>query len=463
MRLTSHLSYCYSRLSIPLLISGVCSGFVSTADCQIAPPITGKPSAVGRPSQPGANSAPGQATNGPALLSGQGAPTSAPQGLALADALAMAQQRSFVSQQYDARVAGAAARLTGAGRLLNPVLSVGGHAGKNTGGTDEDILLSESFELGDKRNQRVRAARAERDAATFDRLTARNDLAYNVQSAYYEAQRAEAERQLAQDALANARKFAEAAQIQFTAGDVARSQVTRSRIEQNRAEQTLTVAETERVNRLATLRSLLRMPTAALFSLPNLPPFAPVTYKLEDLETYALAHRPDLQSAQYLRAGKEALLHGARAQSQPDLFVEARHANIDPTQGGNTVRAGLLFPLYDFGRGRADATSAKAALSEQEAVLAELKRTALLDVDTAYRNLEQARRTVEAFRGGRLDSSKELLDQAQIGYSQGAASFLELLDAQQVYRAEQTDYTRALAAYNIALAALQRAVGGQLP
>jgi hypothetical protein len=32
-----------------------------------------------------------------------------------------------------------------------------------------------------------------------------------------------------------------------------------------------------------------------------------------------------------------------------------------------------------------------------------------------------------------------------------------------VYRNEQTDYTRALADYNIALAALERAVGGQLP
>ena len=70
---------------------------------------------------------------------------------------------------------------------------------------------------------------------------------------------------------------------------------------------------------------------------------------------------------------------------------------------------------------------------------------------------------MESFRGGRLDNSRELLDQAQIGYSQGANTFLELLDAQQVYRTEQTDYTRALTDYNIALAALQRAVGGALP
>ena len=385
------------------------------------------------------------------------------QTLALTDALNFAQQRSFTTQQFDARVVGAGARLTGAGRLLNPVASIAAHVGQNTGGTDEDYLISQSFELGDKRRQRVLAARAERESVTLDRQAARNDLVFAVQSAYYEAQRSEAARQLALDALDNARKFAETAQLQFTAGDVAHTQVVRSRIEQSRAEQAVAAAQTERANRFATLRSLTRMEGNSDFTVSPTLPFTLAAYKLEDLQQLALTHRPDLQSALQTLANREALLHGARASSQPDLFVEARHGNIDPTQGGNSLRAGLLFPLYDFGRNRADAASAKAAVSEQEAVISESRRVALLEVETAYRNLQQARLTVEGFRAGRLDNSRELLNMAQIGYNQGATTYLELLDAQQVYRTEQTDYTRALADYNIALAALQRAVGGQLP
>jgi outer membrane protein TolC len=410
------------------------------------------PSSPGSP-QPLNRPAAGQETTG-------GAST-----LTLLEAVSRAQTRSFVSQQYDARVAGAAARLTGAGKLQNPVASIGGHFGNNAGGTDEDYILSQSFELGDKRRQRVLAGRAERDAAVSDRTTARNDLAFTVQSAYFEAQRAEAARQLAQNALDNARKFAEAAQLQFTAGDVAQSQVTRSRIEQTRQEQALVLAETDRANRIATLRSLVRLSETEPLTLPATLAFTPTSYKLDALQTFALAHRPDLQSAQQLRASREAQVHGARAQSQPDLFVEARHATIDPTPagGGNTLRFGLLFPLLDLGRNRSDVASARAALTEQEAVIAETRRIALLDVETAFRNLEQARRAVESFQNGRMDRSRELADQAQLGYSQGANTYLELLDAQQIYRTEQTDYVRALADYNIARAALQRAVGGQLP
>ncbi len=399
-------------------------------------------------------------------MHGQAAVPTAPQttqSISLATALAYARERSSTAQQFDARVAGASARLTGAGKLMNPVLNIGGHFGKNAGGTDEDYILSQSFELGDKRRQRVRAAGAERDTAAFDRAAAQNDLANSVKAAYFEAQRADAARQLTQAALENARKFAQSAEVQFTAGDVPRTQVTRSRIEQNRAEQALAVAETERANRFAALRSLAHLPETAVFDLADPLAFMPVDYRLEDLQAFALGHRPDIKSAQSLRAGREAQLHGARVQSQPDLFVEGRHSEIDPSAGGSTLRIGLLFPLLDFGRNRADASSAKAAVTEQDAVIAETGRTALLEVETALRNLKAARTTVESFRAGRLDSSRELLDLAQLGYSRGASSFLELLDAQQVYRSEQTDYTRALADYNVALAALERAVGGRLP
>lgn len=462
----------FSRLIVvsltTLSIFSIFSIFSLSLNKSLIVPINAPPNsamAQGAPTNPARASAPSSVLTGQTAGNTQGNASLMQTGLTLSlpDAIRMAQERSYTSQQYDARAVGAGARAAGAGKLLNPVISIAGHFGNNAAGTDEDYLISQSFELGDKRNQRIRAARADREAATTDRLAARNDLVFSVQSAYYEAQRAESEYQLAQNALTNAQKFAEAARLQFTAGDVARSQVTRSRIEQSRAEQALTVAETERSNRLAALRSLLHMPESGPIKLGTDLAFTPVNFKLSDLTAYALAHRPDLQSDMSLLASKEALLHSSRAQSQPDLFVEARHSNIDPTLGGNTLRIGVLFPFIDYGRNRADSASARAAVVEQEAILSEARRVALLEVETAYRNLEQARRTIESFQGGRLNDSRELVDQAQIGYAQGANTFLELIDAQQVYRAEQTDYTRALAAYNIALAALQRSLGGQLP
>ncbi len=399
------------------------------------------------------------------LAVGQGTPLTAPvaRRLSLSEAVQLAQTRSPLSRAGEARVAGAEARLKGAGALPNPVLTLAQPFGRNTGGLDEGTVLTDTFELGDKRRQRIRASRGERDAFLADRSGVGLDLAFNAQSAYFEALRAEAEKALAVAALQNAQAFAKAAEIGFAAGDVARSNVVRGQIELSRAEIALRSSETERVNRYAALRSLLQLPENTELTLTDSLEFSPQVYSLPSLLTLAVDSRPDVRSARKLREARKAALHGARAQSQPDLLIEARRSTLDPTVGGNSLRVGVVFPLFDFGRIRSDSNSAKAALQEQEAALEETLRAAKLEVETASRTLEGARQTVASFRDGRLERSRELLEMTQLGYQKGANTYLELLDAQQVFRTEQTDYARALAAYNTARATLQRAVGGKLP
>ena len=122
-----------------------------------------------------------------------------------------------------------------------------------------------------------------------------------------------------------------------------------------------------------------------------------------------------------------------------------------------------MLPLFDWGKSRADVVSAGAALLEQQASAKEARRLARLEVEAAYRSLIQSQEAVTGFRTGRLDRAKQLLEMAEIGYQHGANSFLELIDAQQIYRLEQTDYIHALVDHNLAIAKLERAVGSILP
>lgn len=399
------------------------------------------------------------------LLCLTGAPGGSQQArrLSLSDALRMARERSPLSRQQNARVRGAEARVRAAGAPPNPALILTQPLGKNTGGLDESILLSQTIELGDKRRQRVRAARAERDAAAAEQTGSSIDLAFAVQSSYYEALRAEAERHLAADALTVVQTFAKVAETRFQAGDIPLRDVTRSKIELMRAEQALATAETESANRKATLQSLAGIPDEPPVVLSDSLTFVPASYRLADLTALALRQRTDLRAASSLRAAREAALHGVRAQTQPDLLLEARHSTLDPTVGGNSLRVGITVPLLDLGRNRADSRAAAQAVTEQEAALEELRRAVRLEVENSFRTWEQARKSVESFRKGRLDRARELLEMAQIGYERGASSSIELLDAQQLYRAEQTEYARSLAGYHIAWAALRRAAGGTLP
>jgi len=382
--------------------------------------------------------------------------------LSLAQALSLAAARSPLTQQSTQNVAGAAAKLKAAKAIQNPTLSVAHWAGNNTGGLDEDIILTQVIELGGKRAYRIRGAAADLSAAQYDRIGSALDLRLSVRSAYYEALRAQEEYNAASDALSTAQKFAQAAQTQYQAGDVARSNVIRSQVELTRAEQALSAAKNERDNRIATLRSLTGFAPGANVALTDKLEYVLASYSPATLESLALQNRPDIKSAQATRASLEAAVQSARAQSRPDLFIEGRRASIDPAVEGASIRAGVIFTPWDYGSKHANVEAAQAAVNAQDAKIAELQRTAGLEVETDYRDLEQARSAVESFQGGRLARAKELLDMTLTGYNRGASTYLEVLDAQNTYRSEQTEYARALATYNIALATLERAVGGTL-
>ena len=386
-----------------------------------------------------------------------------PIALSLDDALQRAHAHSPSARAADARVRAASARVRAASALPSTNLSLGHGWGGETGGLDEDILVSQPLELPFKVAPRVHAAQRERDAARSLQLGASQDLDLAVSTAYYEALASDAASQLASDALKTATAFADAARIQFDAGDAAKSNVIRAGVETARAQQAFDAAAAERENRYASLRSLAGLPADNGVTLTDALAFVPISFAAASLEEAALKNRPDLLAARHNVSGSRAALSAVRLEPLPNLVVEERHSTINPRHGASSLRIGVSFPILDLGRNRADTASAKAMMAEQQANLDETTRAALLDVETAARTREVARKAVESFRAGRLGNAKELLNMAQIGFEHGATSYLELLDAQHIYLAEQTDYARALTDHSIAVAALRRAVGGTLP
>ena len=417
----------------------------------------------------GIRAIPTRADAPPSGVATPAAPANAPApdgALSLDGALLAGRSGSFTLGSAQARIAAAGARLSAAGAFAGTTLTLARAFGsQNTAGFDEDVILSQIVELG-KRGARVRGARADLEAANFDRAGVGTDLEFAIRSAYYDALRTDVELNLAMQSLARAQKFEAAAQTGFTAGDVPRANVVRAQVETSRAGSDVRTAQSERRIRLAALRSLLGMPDDAPLDTSDKLSFAPVKYDLPALIQRATDKRADVQSARATLRSKQASAQAARALSQPDVFIEARRAGIVAYNGlpnGTSVRVGITIPLFDFGRNRSGAAEARANVQDGQGTLNTALRTARLDVTTTYERLMAAQSAVQGFDQGRLARATELLDMAQTGYERGANSYLELLDAQSVYRTEQADYARALAAWNTALADLGRAVGGQLP
>jgi cobalt-zinc-cadmium efflux system outer membrane protein len=80
----------------------------------------------------------------------------------------------------------------------------------------------------------------------------------------------------------------------------------------------------------------------------------------------------------------------------------------------------------------------------------------------AYAALRSNDEIVNLFEGGYLDQATQSRDISNYAYTRGAATILDVLDAERSYRATQLAYRQALAALMIAAEQVNEAVGTQV-
>ena len=117
----------------------------------------------------------------------------------------------------------------------------------------------------------------------------------------------------------------------------------------------------------------------------------------------------------------------------------------------------------DLGSIRGAVQQAQKQVKAQEAVQSQLKQSVQLDVNAAFDALNTAEQTVDAYQNGVLPQSESLLQRITQGYTLGANTVLDLLDAQNTLRTVRIAYYTAIGNYRQALAQLERAVGQSIP
>lgn len=356
----------------------------------------------------------------------------------------------------ESRVLQARFKLDAARALLNPQVTVQHGVGNNTGGLDEDLIISQTIELGGKRGARISQALAELRRAEADLLALRAKSSFEVRQAYLGVVVTLGETALARETLALAEQFHKTAVTQFQAGEVPQTEVVRAELELALAQRAVEDAEADVAIARVSLGSLIAAdPTAKWSIAAELPPLTPPP----DLDALrkSVASRPELVAARAQIEASSAAAIGARRAGNPDLFAIGTLGHFD--QGGVSARAGIIFPLFDQGSLRATRRSAEAAIDENRALLADSQRTLALELDLAYARLTKARSRAVSIENDQMPKAKKLLSMAQEAYQHGLGSYLELLDAQRAYNGVAATLLRARADYALALADVDRAAG----
>ena len=179
----------------------------------------------------------------------------------------------------------------------------------------------------------------------------------------------------------------------------------------------------------------------------------------------ALDNRPDLMALQNARDQAELALTLARRERYPDVTVGADYTHSQFVTAGdnrNTVGFGFSVPLPLLNQNQGEIAKAEVGLRQAETELKRLRLDIAQEVHDAVERYQSARRLWRTYESGYLEHAKVTVDAAEKSYRIGAASLLELLDAERTYASTQTDYLDAVFAARSGLDAVEKAIGQEL-
>jgi outer membrane protein, heavy metal efflux system len=161
---------------------------------------------------------------------------------------------------------------------------------------------------------------------------------------------------------------------------------------------------------------------------------------LEQLRTQMVSNNPEIERARAELVRAERQLELERNRRWPSVALKASR-DEDPDIRISTVGVVLSVPLWD--RRRGPIGEAAAQLSRARNELAEQDFSLGQTLEVAFQQYEIAQAQVTALESGIVRQAESALKVAESAYRFGERGFLEVLDAQRVYRAARAELINA--------------------
>ncbi len=319
-----------------------------------------------------------------------------------------------------------------------------------------------SFKVG----QAIQAARIARQLGGADLRRIQQEIALQTVKAYNALLFAGEQVRVQQNALAQKEKHLELTRNRRKAGvatelDVLRAEVS---VENQRAEMTRAEGGVELAR--AQLNALMLRPMDSPISPSDNLEFVPAEFVPEDVVRQALSNRPDLAVAELSLDVRERVVGISKAENKPSLDFVGSYGRstrkptnfLDPDFGKWTAAINVRIPIFDGRR-----TAGKVAQAQAEASKARQDKVALqnairLEAVDALVKLNVATRLIRAAQLN-VEQARKALTMTQANYNYGAATVLDVTDAENALLAAETTLVQALQEHADARASVNYVMG----
>ncbi|MDD6121003.1 MAG: TolC family protein [Selenomonadaceae bacterium] len=285
-------------------------------------------------------------------------------------------------------------------------------------------------------------------------------------SAYYQILQARNLIDVQQDAVNTLQTHLDNVNAQFRAGTVAKSDVLASQVQLANAQQSLVTAQNSYDVAVSTLNNIIGLPTSTVLAPHDQLKYTKYDLTLDDCTRYALANRADGAAAVYAvkqaeqgvkaqKGGYLPTVNGAVARNiggeQP---FRANHGSSNNWSAGVSA----AWDIFDNGVTQANVKSAEATVEKAKEASAQMDESIELDVRTAFLNLQAAEKNIHTTEVA-VTRAQEDYKIAQVRYSAGVGTNLDVMDAEEKLTSARTNYYTALYNYNTSKASLDKAMG----
>jgi cobalt-zinc-cadmium efflux system outer membrane protein len=352
-----------------------------------------------------------------------------------------------------------------AGAYPNP--SVSGMAGRgairdpSTGAriTERTVTVEQPLEWTGKRQARQEAADAGVAGAQAALEETRLELLSDVKVAFYQLLFAQRDAELAAQNVGAVEEVLRTVKSRVAAGEATSFDTMKTTVELQKAQKEVARAQSALVVAKTRLNTLTAGAVGKEFSIRGDFQSLQQGLDLDRLAARAFDMHPTVRRLANLSEQAEHTVRLERESRIPGVSVQGQYHR---EAGDESVTAGLSIPIPLWYRRQGEIEAALGAQHRAEADRLRVRNEIEQAIVQHGQEVRTAQDQLQVFETGLLKQAEQTLTVARTSFRQGAASLLDVLDAQRVYRQVLLEYAQVRADLSIALARLERSVGRTL-
>ena len=309
-----------------------------------------------------------------------------------------------------------------------------------TNGNLKTISLTQDLDMPWHRFPRVDGALAGLNAAQANEQSFRADMRAQLRLRYYDLVRRTAENRVAREDVKLMEGIHKRIELQVETGEKAKFELVKANAELLNAQKMQESANLRVRQSRGALRALVGVTLPESFEVQEQTHTFEPPAPLNDIRDEVLKTNPELQRTRAERQQLDRKLSEEKSLRFPKFALRADQ-DQDPEWRSKRVGLAMNLPLWDWRGGPVGEAAAK--LSQTDNQLAYQEFSLLQSLEAAYQQYDIANAQVVALEGGIVRHAANALRIAELAYKAGEKSFLDVMDAQRVYRAARNELITA--------------------